>query len=33
MPGIITALVALVTSCGYSLKAAFGNPVDSLRDE
>jgi len=33
IPGIITALIALLTSCGYSLKAALANPVDSLRYE
>jgi len=33
IPGIITAFIALLTSCGYSLRAAFGNPVDSLRYE
>jgi putative ABC transport system permease protein len=33
IPGIITALIALLTSCGYSLKAAIGNPADSLRYE
>jgi len=33
VPGIITALIALLTSCGYSLKAALGNPADSLRYE
>lgn len=33
IPGIITALIALLTSCGYSLKAAIANPVDSLRYE
>jgi len=33
IPGIITALIALLTSCGYSLKAAISNPVDSLRYE
>jgi len=31
--GIITALIALLTSCGYSLKAAIADPVDSLRYE
>lgn len=31
--GIITALIALLTSCGYSLKAAIANPADSLRYE
>ncbi|MDH4271499.1 MAG: hypothetical protein OEW18_05930 [Candidatus Aminicenantes bacterium] len=33
IPGIIVAFLALLTSCGYSLKAALGNPVDSLRYE
>jgi len=33
IPGIITAFIALLTSCGYSLKAAIANPVDSLRYE
>ena len=33
MPGIIIAFIALLTSCGYSLKAAISNPVDSLRYE
>jgi len=33
IPGIITALIALLTSCGYSLKAATANPADSLRYE
>ena len=33
MPGIIVALLAFLTSCGYSLKAAFTNPADSLRYE
>jgi len=33
IPGIIVAFLTLLTSCGYSLKAALGNPVDSLRYE
>ena len=33
IPGIIIAFLALLTSCGYSLKAALGNPADSLRYE
>ncbi len=33
IPGIIVAFLALLTTCGYSLKAALGNPVDSLRYE
>jgi putative ABC transport system permease protein len=33
IPGIIVAFIALLTSCGYSLKAAIANPVDSLRYE
>jgi putative ABC transport system permease protein len=31
--GIFTALIALLTSCGYSFKAAITNPADSLRYE
>jgi len=33
IPGIVTALIALLTSCGCSLKAATTNPVESLRYE
>ncbi len=33
IPGMFTALIALLTSCGHSLKAATANPVDSLRYE
>ena len=33
IPGIITALVSLLTSGGYSVRAAGANPADSLRYE
>jgi putative ABC transport system permease protein len=33
IPGIITAIVSLLTSGGYSVRAAIANPADSLRYE
>jgi len=33
IPGIITAIVSLLTSGGYSVRAAVANPADSLRYE
>ncbi len=33
IPGIITAIVSLLTSGSYSIRAAIANPVDSLRYE
>lgn len=33
IPGVFTALIAILTSCGHSLKAASANPADSLRYE
>ncbi len=33
IPGIITAIVTLLTSGGYSVRTAVTNPVDSLRYE
>ena len=33
IPGIITAVVSLLTSSSYSVRAALANPADSLRYE
>ncbi len=33
IPGVFTALVTILTSCGQSIKAATANPIDSLRYE